>query len=133
VLLEHLSTAISSYRQSLDLAPADDHQARAIRENQLGVIYRRAGDTPEALRHYQQAIKHHEIRGDIYGAGQARFNIALLFADDGRVGDALQYARAALNNYQQAGPSAASGASNAEQLIAGLEQRNGGQGDRAAP
>jgi tetratricopeptide (TPR) repeat protein len=133
VLLEHLSTAISSYRQSLDLAPADDHQARAIRENQLGVIYRRAGDTPEALRHYQQAIKHHEIRGDIYGAGQARFNIALLFADDGRVGDALQYARAALNNYQQAGPSAASGASNAEQLIADLEQRNGGQGDRAAP
>ena len=89
VLLEHLNTALRCYQQALDLTPADDHEYRAIIENQLGTIYGRAGDTRQALRHYQQSIQHDEARGDIYGAGQTRYNIALLLADDGRVGDAL--------------------------------------------
>ena len=48
-----------------------------------------------------------EARGDIFGAGQTRYNIALLLDDAGRTGDALLYARAALDNFQQAGPGAA--------------------------
>ena len=119
---EHLNAALRSYQQALGLTPADDQETRATIEHQLGNIYNRAGDTGQALRHYQQSLQHQEARGDIYRAGQIRYNIALLLADAGRVGEALHYARAALHNYQRAGPGAASAASDVEQVIADLEQ-----------
>ena len=50
-----------------------------------------------------------------------RYNIALLLAGDGRASDALHCARAALDNYQQAGPGSADGADRARQLIADLD------------
>jgi tetratricopeptide (TPR) repeat protein len=116
VLQEHLNTALRCYRQALDITPADDHGKRGITENQLGNVYSRAGDTRQALRHYQQSIQHKEARGDIYEAGQTRFNIALLLADDGQIS-------AALHNFEQAGPGAASAAGRARQLITYLEHR----------
>ena len=116
VLLKHLNAALRSYQQSLDLTPADDHESRASIENQLGIVFARAGDTGQALRHYQRSIQHKEARGDIYEAGQTRYNIALLLARDGRTGDALHYARAALDNFQQAGPGAADHADTRAQL-----------------
>jgi tetratricopeptide (TPR) repeat protein len=122
VLLEHLNAALSYYQQALSLTPVGDHEARAVRENQLGIIYDRAGDTRQALRHYQQSLQHKEARGDIYGAGGTRYNIAALLASTGRTGDALLYARAALNNFQQAGPGTVGHAAEAERLIAALEQ-----------
>ena len=122
VLMEYLNACLHSYQQSLDLTPADDHRTRGITENQFGFALRRAGDTGEALRHYQRAIQHEEARGYIYGAGQTRYNIALLLANDGQTGDALHYARAALDNFQQAGPGAVDDADDARQLIAALEQ-----------
>jgi tetratricopeptide (TPR) repeat protein len=125
VLLEHLNAALRGYRQALDLSAPDDHQDRGIIENQLGNIYQRAGDTGQSLRHYQQSIQHKEARGDIYGAGTTRFNIAVLLADDGRISDALHYARSALDNFRQAGPSAVADAADAMELIAELERRNG--------
>jgi len=125
VLLEHLTAALRCYQQALGITPVGDHETRAAIENQIGTIYARGGDTGQALRHYQQAIQHNEARGDNYGAGQARYNIALLLDGDGRISDALYYARAALDNYQQAGPGATAGAAQTEQLITDLEQRNG--------
>jgi tetratricopeptide (TPR) repeat protein len=122
VLWEHLNAALDYYQRALGITSADDHEQRAINEHQLGTTYARAGDTSRALRHYQQALQHAEARGDIYSAGQTRENIALLLAGDGRSSDALQYARAALGNYQQAGPGAAPDAAKAERLIADLEQ-----------
>jgi tetratricopeptide (TPR) repeat protein len=123
VLLEHLNAALHHYQQALDLFPADDHENRAIAENQLGTIYDNAGDTGQALRHYQQSIHHEEARGNIFGAGQTRYNIALLLDDAGRTDDALHYARAALDSYQQAGPGAAQAAEGVRELIAYMEQR----------
>jgi tetratricopeptide (TPR) repeat protein len=123
VLLEHLNTALRHYLQARELDHPDDHESRAIDEHQLGSIYHRAGDTDQALRHYQQAIQHNEARGDIYKAGETRYNIAGLLAEDGRISDALLYAHAALGNYQQAGPGATAEADRALQLIAELEQR----------
>ncbi|HEY1347159.1 MAG TPA: tetratricopeptide repeat protein, partial [Streptosporangiaceae bacterium] len=122
VLLEQLNAALGRYGQALDLLPTGDHENRAITENQLGNIYSRAGDTSQALRHYQQSIQHKEARGDIFGAGTTRYNIALLLEGADRTGDALLYARAALDNFQQTGPGAASYADLARQLIAALEQ-----------
>jgi tetratricopeptide (TPR) repeat protein len=124
VPLEHLNAAFHHYQQALDLFTVGDHEHRAAAENQLGAILAYAGDTGQAMRHYQQAIKHHEGRGSIFGAGLTRYNIALLLRDAGRTGDALLYARAALDNFQRAGSSAAGDAEDARQLIASLEQRS---------
>jgi tetratricopeptide (TPR) repeat protein len=122
VLLDHLNAALRGYQQALDLTPDGDHHVHAIIENQLGNAYSRFGNTRQALRHYQQAIQHHEACGDTYGAGLTRDNIALLLDGDGRTGDALLYARAALGNFRQVGPGAADDVARAERLIARLEQ-----------
>ena len=125
VLLGHLNAALAGYQQALDLLPADDAENLATIHNQLGLIYSEAGDTRRALHHYQQAITYKEARGDIYGAGQTRYNIALLLEDAGRPGDALQYARAALHDFERTGPGAAQDAADARELIARLEQDSG--------
>ena len=124
VLQQHINAALRSFKQSLDLAPADDHQVRGIREGHLGQIFQVAGHASQALRHYQRSIQHKEAHGDVYGAGQIRYNIAILLAEDGQADDALLYARAALHSLQQAGPGAAADADHARQLIATLEQRS---------
>jgi hypothetical protein len=58
-----------------------------------------------------------EARGNIYGAGTIRYNIALLLAQSGRPGDALHYARAALTNFHDVGPGAADVAKLTQALI----------------
>jgi tetratricopeptide (TPR) repeat protein len=121
VLLGLLNEALAGYQQALDLFPADDAETRATVHNQLGNIYRDAGDTRRALHHYQQTIRLDEARGNTYGAGQTRFNVGLLLQDDGRPGDALLYARAALHDFERTGPGAAETATLARELIARLE------------
>ena len=120
---EHINAALRHAQQALDTTPADDLEDRASLEHQLGRIYSRTTDTSQALRHYQQAIQHDEARGNIYDAGITRYDIAELLANNGRISDAVHYARAALHNFQQVGPGAATNTAGAEQLIAILEQR----------
>ena len=69
VLLDHLNAALADYQQALDLIPAGDAENLAGIHNALGAIYGEAGDTRQALHHYQQSIKHSEARGDIFGLG----------------------------------------------------------------
>ena len=123
-LLEHLNAALRNYRQVLDLTPAEDHLHRGTTENQLGSVFRWAGDTSQALRHFQRSLQHHEARGDVYTAGRTRYNIALTLAESGRISDALQYARASLDNYEQVGPGAADRVALARRLIVDLEQHS---------
>ena len=123
VLLEHLNAALRSYQQTLGLTPADDHQTRGITEDHLGQIFTWAGDTGQALHHFQRSVQHSEARGDLYGAGETRHNIAVLLIRDGRTDDALHYARAALDNFQQVGPGAAADADDERRYIAEIEQR----------
>ena len=125
VLLDHLNAALRGYHQALDLIPAGDAEDLAGIHSQLGNIYREAGDTRQALHHYQQSIAHEEARGNIYGAGQTRYNIALLLRSAGRPGDALHYARAALHDFERTGPGATQDAADARELIADLEQHSG--------
>ena len=125
VLLDHLNAALADYQQALDLIPAGDAENLAGVHNALGAIYGEAGDTRQALHHYQQSIKHSEARGDLYRAGLTRYNIALLLRANGRPGDALHYARAALHDYQRTGPGATQDAADAQELIARLEQDSG--------
>ena len=125
VLLAHLNTALDRLQQALALFPADDAQDRAGIHNQIGNIYSVVGDTRQALRHYQQSIQYKEARGDTYGAGTTRYNIALLLADDGRRADALLYARAALSDFENVGPGAAQDAAQTRDLITRLEHHSG--------
>jgi len=125
VLVGHLNDALEGYRQALGLFPADDAEDLGTTHNQLGNIYSEAGDTRRALHHYQQAIKFREARGDIYGAGTTRYNIALLLQNDGRPADALQYARAALHDFERVGPGAAQDAAKAQDRVTRLEQATG--------
>jgi hypothetical protein len=66
--VEALSAGLRSYQQSLDLTPADDYDECAISKNQIGITYRRAWDTAQALRHYEKSVQH-ESTGNSYGAG----------------------------------------------------------------
>jgi len=59
--------------------------------------------------------------GNRFGAGQTRFNIALMLATD-RPADALLFARAALADYESYGGGAEQQAEEARALIAQLEQ-----------
>ena len=120
-LAGYLEQARAGHQQTLDLLPDDHHDYRAAAHGSIGNIHSEIGDVPQALGHYQQSLRHMEARGDTYGAGQTRFNIALLLANNGRASDALHYARAALTNYQQVGPGAAALAAQAEELIQQLE------------
>jgi len=122
VLLQHLNDALHGFLEALDLAPADDHESRGIRESEIGIVYSQAGDAGQALRHYQRAIQHHEAGGNIFDAGRTRYNVARLLGNDDRIGEALHYARAALANFKGVGPGAAAKVADAEQFIADLEQ-----------
>jgi tetratricopeptide (TPR) repeat protein len=124
-LLGHLNAALHGYQQALALLPADDAEDLAVVHNQIGVLYDQARDTRQALHHYQQSIKYKEARGDTYGAGQSRYNIALLLQGDRRPGDALHYAHAALHDFERTGPGAARDAAETRELITQLEQESG--------
>ena len=125
VLPGHLNAALAAYQQALNLIPVDDAENLATVHNQLGSIYGAAGDGRQALHHYQQSIAYKEALGNIYSAGRTRYNIALLLQDAGRPGDALHYARAALDNFERTGPGAAQTAAKARELITELEQDSG--------
>ena len=107
VLLAHLNTALAGYQRALAMASRRRPEDLAARTTSSASSTAQAGDTRQALRHYQQSIAHEEARGDTYGAGQTRYNIALLLAGDGRRADALLYARAALSDFEKVGPGAA--------------------------
>ncbi len=122
-LVTHLNTAHVGYQRALDLLPADHHDYRAAAHHQLGLISDVIGDVPQALHHYQQSIQHEEARGSTYGAGESRYGIAQLLRRAGRLGDALHYARATLDNYRDVGLGATTQAQQAQALIRDLEQK----------
>ncbi len=95
-----LNQSAEFYLQSLSLKPSDDVNGLAVVHNQLGNIYDDAGDLERALVHYNQGIHFAEIGSNLYEAGRYRFNIAITLANNGRLSDALLYARAALRNFE---------------------------------
>jgi len=104
------------------MMPATAVTERGITHNQLGVIYRNIGDIDRALHHYQQDIRYCEQGGDIFGAGQTRFNVAIALLDAGRLPDAHAYAEAALANFRTFGDRAADLIQSTEGLIAAIDQ-----------
>jgi tetratricopeptide (TPR) repeat protein len=121
-LLAHLNAARDAYQQALDLTPGDAVGELAVIQNQLGMIYADGSQFEVALRHYQEAIRYEEVRGNRYGAAQTRGNVAAALADRGRLGDGLLWAEAALRDFQSYGARAAAEIAQIQQLIAEIGQ-----------
>ena len=120
--LRFINDAAHHYQQALQLFPPTAIVERGITHNQLGDIFRRAGDIDRALQHYQQSIRYSEQAGDIFGAGQTRFNVAVALFQAERFDDARAYAEAALANFQTFGDRAAEDIQKTEQLLADIDK-----------
>ena len=121
-LLRHLNDAHQSYQKALKLIPPNSVHDLATVHNALGNVYRYADDIGQALVHYRDAIRYCEIMGELYLAGMYRYNVALTLEVAGRFSDALDYAEAALRNYETYGESAAADIQDTRELIAKIEQ-----------
>jgi len=121
-LLRHLNDAVDFYHQSLDLLPSNAVDDLAVAHNQLGNIYKDAGDLARALQHYRESIRYYEAAGNLYGAARTRFNVAVTLRGAGRLADAREYAHAALRNFQTYGERAAEDIQDAQGLIELIEQ-----------
>lgn len=127
-LLRYLNNAHQSYQRALILFPQNAVFDLATTHNALGVVYVNAGDFDQALAHYREAIRYLEISGDLYLAGTCRCNVASALAGAGRFSDALDYAEAALRNYESYGESAAAEIQMTRELIAKINKDIGSQG-----
>jgi tetratricopeptide (TPR) repeat protein len=116
VVIKHLNNARMGYHHDLELLP-DGHPDRAIAHNQLGIIYSESGNIDEALAQFQQSIRHHEQEGNTYKAGTARRNVTRLLHRVGRHRDALDWAHAALRDFQNSGAGATEEINKTDRLI----------------
>jgi len=132
-LKRYLTDALNGYQQSLRLHPIDDHQTRARRENEIGISYAHAGDFGQSLRHLHVALHHSEACGDVYTAGLVRGNIAGFLERQDKTSEAVRYARAAMDNYRQVGPSAAAKATEIQQFITFLEIKLEARDEQSPP
>ncbi len=121
-LLRHLNEAVRSYHEALEHFPADAVDELAVTHNQLGEIYRTAGDRDRAVAHGREGIRYRETQGNVYGASTTRFNVALALAQSGRPHDALEYAQAALRGFESFGERAADWIQRTRQLIEAIDQ-----------
>jgi len=124
-LLRHLNAAVGFYQQALKLLPPNAVDDLAVAHNQLGNIHDDTGDLDRALPHYRESIRYEEMQGNLYGAAQTRFNVALALRDAGRLTDAREYAAAALRNYQTYGDRAAAEMQQMQGLIDWIERAMG--------
>ena len=121
-LLAHLNAALQAYQEGLKLIPENAVDDRAVVHNQLGEIYRIAGDIDRALPHYRESIRYEELQGNTYGAATTRRNVAVALAQSGRFLDARDYARAARDGYASYGTAAAADLRKAEEFIEMIEK-----------
>jgi tetratricopeptide (TPR) repeat protein len=127
-LLHQLNAALQFYGRALDFDPPDALNDLATDHNQLGNIYFDAGDLDRALSRWRDSIRYEEMQGNLYGAAQTRYNVAIALARARRLADAGEYAFAALRNYETFGDRAAAEIQTTQELIAEIEQDLQAQG-----
>jgi tetratricopeptide (TPR) repeat protein len=121
-LRRHLNNAVQFFHQAINFFPQNAVNHLAVAHNQLGNICRSAGDFDRAFLNYCEAIRYEEAQGNLYGAAQDRFNIALIRVQASRFDEALLYAQTALSNFETFGDRAAVDIQDAQQLIRLIEQ-----------
>ena len=121
-LVRHLNDALQFYQRSLALLPPDAVDDLAVAQAMLGNIHAGAGDAARALTHRREAIRNFEAAGNLYYAAQARRDVAIGLAQAGHLGDAREYAYAALRNFQTYDDRAAAEIQKTQGLIAEIEE-----------
>jgi tetratricopeptide (TPR) repeat protein len=119
---QHLNAALGYYQQALALFPPTAVNELAVTHNSLGEIWRAASDIERTVPHYNKSIRYAEAAQNFYKAAGTRYNVALLFAQQGRFEDALLYAHAARRDYARYGAGAAQDVEKMEGLIAEIEE-----------
>jgi len=79
-LFRHWSAARDHYQKALDLCPASAIADLGPIQNLLGLLYAEVAQTERAREHYEKAVRICQQTGDCYGAGKARFNMAVTYA-----------------------------------------------------
>jgi tetratricopeptide (TPR) repeat protein len=125
ILLHHLNSALNYYQQVIQLLPSNAVNDLAVAHNQLGLIYRRAGDLERMRFHYDEAIRYFEGSGDLYHAGITRYNLAAAYYNDGQYERARRYAELALQNFARYGAGAAQQVAMVQALLAAIDQAMG--------
>ncbi|MCP4607862.1 MAG: tetratricopeptide repeat protein [Planctomycetes bacterium] len=121
-LLRHLNMAIKFYHQDLKLLPTYAIKDLAVVHHMLGMLYGEAGNLDKAMEHYRLSIRYREKEGDIYFAGKTRKCVAIDLFKVGRLEDALEYAQAALRNFESFGDRAADDIKDCQQLITKIQK-----------
>ena len=121
-LTGHLNAALWRYLSALEMIPADAVDDLAVLHHQLGLVYYWAGNVDASVKHFCEAISLQERQGNIFRAAGSRFGLAIAFAQYGRVADALDYARAALRDFETYGDRAEDKIERTKGLIADLEK-----------
>ncbi len=78
ILLGHAQAAETAYLDALALWPVGAVADRGPLHGQLGALYAEIGQTDHAREHFEKDIQICERTGNRHGAGQTRFNLALL-------------------------------------------------------
>ncbi len=117
------TTTLNYYQQALALLPPDDVDDLAAVNAVLGDVYREGKDWDKSLYHCNESIKYYESEGNFFWAGNIRKNVAIMLANNGRLSDALLYARAALRNFESYGGRAKDMEDETTGLIAWIEER----------
>lgn len=110
-VLKHAEAAERHYLKALALCPPTALTDLSPIHNQLGSLYAKVGQAGRAREHFEQDAQICEQTGDYYGAGQTRYNLALMYlqtagreAISSRQRDlkyrAQAYAQAALRDFQ---------------------------------
>lgn len=121
-----LTSSVTFGPNELLLSPRrDDHkhgylvfENPAVKENQQLEV----GESEQTFSHWRESIRYAEMAGDIYHAGIARHNVAIALAQANSLPDALEYARAALRNFQSYPQGAEEMIQRTEGLIKEIEQ-----------
>ncbi len=79
-LLRHAQAAEAHYLEGLRLCPKDALTDLAPLHNELGNLYHEVGQLDSAREHFEQSAQYEEKAGNYFGAGQTRFNMALMYA-----------------------------------------------------
>jgi len=98
--LVYFKAAVNWYQQALKKYPANTLDSLAATYSTLGSIHGDIGDLDSALTYYREGIRCQEAQGNPFRAGQTRFNVAIDLANAGRHADALEWARAALRDFE---------------------------------
>ena len=121
VLLQHLNHALDGAKHALRLLP-NGHPDRGIVHYQVGIMCGEAGEADRARTYHQQAIRYFEQAGNTYAAGQARRRLAFTLGIAGRHREAMDWAQAAIQDFQKVGVGATEDISQTGQLIRATQQ-----------